>query len=247
MAEGNGAHDRRTTPRWLARACVVVPAYDAASTLGGVIDELRRAIPSLRDAIFVVDDGSADGTADVARDRCVKLLSHPRTLGKGEALRTAFAAAQREGFDVALTVDADGQHLADEARRVLLAEAPADAMVLGVRALSRDGAPKKNQLSNGISNWFLSRFARRSLRDTQCGLRRYPIARTLGLGARGRGYDFEAEVLLRACWAGVAIAEEPVRVLYPEDRKTHFDSVRDPMRIIRSVVRAGFDRFRGRA
>jgi len=54
-------------------------------------------------------------------------------------------------------------------------------------------------------------------------------------------------VLLRACWAGIDVAEEPVRVLYPEDRKTHFDAVRDPMRIIRSVVRAAFDRIRGKA
>lgn len=246
MAEGNGAA-RSALPRWLERACIVIPAYDAADSLGAVIDTIRAAIPERRNAILVVDDGSLDGTADVAKERGVILAIHPVNLGKGEALRTAFTEAQRRGFDVALTVDADGQHLPDEARRVLLANAPEDALVLGIRALARDGAPKKNRFSNGISNWFLSRFARRPLSDTQCGLRRYPIAKTMGLGARGRGYDFEAEVLLRACWAGLEVAEEPVRVLYPEDRKTHFDSVRDPMRIIRTVVRATFDRVRGKA
>jgi hypothetical protein len=108
--------------------------------------------------------------------------------------------------------------------------------VLGVRDLVRDGAPRANRISNGISNGFLSRFAGRPLRDTQCGLRRYPIAQTLALAARGEGYDFEAEVLLRAVWAGLEIVEEPILVVYPEDRRTHFHVARDPWRIVRTVV-----------
>lgn len=250
MAEGLVSTDftrAAARPDWLDRACIVIPAYQAGESLGAVIDGLRHAIPELRDAIFVVDDGSTDDTSEVARGRGVRLVAHPENRGKGEALLTAFAAAAEAGFTVALTVDADGQHPASEARRVLFSPAPADTLVLGIRALARDGAPKRNQFSNGISNWFLSRFARQRLRDTQCGLRRYPVAKTLALQARGRGYDFEAEVLLRACWAGVDVAQEDVRVLYPEDRKTHFDSVRDPMRIIRTVVRAAFDRVRGKA
>lgn len=231
----------------LERACIVIPAYEAHAKLGAVIDGLREAIPERKDAIYVVDDGSLDGTGDVARERGVHVLEHRENRGKGEALVTAFTAASDAGYEVALTVDADGQHPAPEARKVLLSPSPAETLVLGVRALAEAGAPKKNRMSNEISNWFLSRFTRRTLRDTQCGLRRYPLAITLGLGAHGRGYDFEAEVLLRACWAGVEITEEPVRVLYPTDRTTHFDSVKDPARIVRSVARALAERAVGRA
>ncbi len=240
--------DTRGTSRmpWLESACVIVPAYQAEKTLAAVIADLRRAMPDLADEILVVDDGSTDGTAQVAAASGCRLVSHGRNRGKGAALVTGLAMARARGHQVALTVDADGQHPADEAASVLLASSDPEAFVLGIRELTRAGAPCKNQVSNGISNFFISRFAGRPLRDTQCGLRRYPIATTLALAPRGEGYDFEAEVLLRAIWAGVPVVEEPIRVLYPEDRVTHFHVVRDPWRIVRTVVVALRDRHFGR-
>jgi glycosyltransferase involved in cell wall biosynthesis len=225
-------------PEWLDRACIVVPAFDAEAALSGVLDDLRSSLPELSGAVVVVDDGSRDRTAAVAASEGAIVLAHGRNRGKGAALQTAFATALARGWEVALTVDADGQHPGREARRVLLAEADAGALVLGVRDLRSAGAPRANQWSNAISNHFLSRFARRPLKDTQCGLRRYPMRSSLALGARGEGYDFEAEVLLRAAWAGMPIVEEPIEVLYPEDRRTHFRVGRDPWRIIATVVRA---------
>jgi glycosyltransferase involved in cell wall biosynthesis len=235
------------SPSWLDRACLIVPAYQAEKTLAAVIADLRGALPALADEILVVDDGSRDGTARVAAEAGCQIVSHGRNRGKGAALRTGLATAQARGRIVAVTVDADGQHPAEEARRLLLASSNAEALVLGIRKLATAGAPRKNQLSNGISNYFISRFAGRALRDTQCGLRRYPIKKTLELAPRGEGYDFEAEVLLRAVWAGVEIVEEEIRVLYPDDRVTHFHVVRDPWRIVRTVVAALGDRQFGRS
>jgi glycosyltransferase involved in cell wall biosynthesis len=234
-------------PPWHARACVIVPAYQADKTLPGVLADLASALPALAGAVFVVDDGSTDDTARCAVRGGAELVSHGRNRGKGAALVTGLATARARGFEVAITVDADGQHPADEARRLLHASTDPEALVLGLRQLARAGAPRKNQISNGISNYFISRFAGRPLLDTQCGLRRYPIATTLRLAAHGEGYDFEAEILLRAIWAGVAIVEEPVRVLYPEDRVTHFHVVKDPWRIVRTIVRALGERRSGRA
>ncbi len=232
---------------WLEHACVIVPAYQAERTLPSVIADLRGALPGLANEILVVDDGSTDATAQVAMRAGCQLVSHGRNRGKGAALVTGLATARARGHQVALTVDADGQHPADAARSVLFASTDPEAFVLGVRELATAGAPRKNQMSNGISNFFISRFAGRPLRDTQCGLRRYPVASTLALASRGEGYDFEAEVLLRAIWAGLPVVEEPIRVLYPEDRVTHFHVVRDPWRIVRTVVVALRDRRFGRA
>jgi glycosyltransferase involved in cell wall biosynthesis len=235
-----------TAPAWLDRTCIVVPAYQAAKKLAGVITDLRAELPLLAGAIVVVDDGSTDATGALAVSMGCQLVSHGKNRGKGAALVTGLATALSCGHDVALTVDADGQHPAEEARRVLLAAEGPEALVLGERQLAESGAPRKNQISNGISNFFLSRFAGRPLRDTQCGLRRYPIRATLELAARGEGYDFEAEVLLRAVWAGIPVVEQPIRVLYPNDRVTHFHVVRDPWRIVRTVVGALEDRRFGR-
>jgi hypothetical protein len=145
--------------------------------------------------------------------------------------------ARELGFQWAVTVDADGQHPAEEAVR--LARMPSDprVIVLGIRDLRSAGAPRANQFSNGISNFFLSRFLHQRLLDTQCGLRRYPIEGVLALAARSPGYAFEAEVLMLAIRAGLSIEQVPVHVLYAqESRTTHFDAFRDPARIISRVL-----------
>ncbi len=221
----------------LLKPCVIVPAYEAEPTLGAVLDDLRRQVPEA--PVLVVDDGSSDGTAQVARGRGVDVLRHEQNRGKGAALATGLRRARSRGFAVALTVDADGQHPATSAREVLFATTDARALVLAVRDLLGAGAPRANRFSNRVSNFFLSLFAERPLADTQCGLRRYPIDDTLALGARAEGYAFEAEVLLRAVRCGMPIVECPVPVLYPppEERITRFDNLRDPMRIIAVVLR----------
>jgi hypothetical protein len=107
-------------------------------------------------------------------------------------------------------------------------------LVLSVRSLARDGAPRANQWSNAFSNAWMSLFARRPLQDTQCGLRRYPLPETLSLGLVGDGFELETEVILKAVRAGVPLVEAPVRVIYPQgsERVSHFHAVRDPARIV---------------
>jgi glycosyltransferase involved in cell wall biosynthesis len=224
------------------RACAVVPSYQVSRRVLEVVRELRATIPELGD-IVVVDDGSTDDTRRWALDAKATVLSHSKNLGKGAALRTGLRHAATWGFDVALTVDADGQHPASSARTVLLAADDPGALVLGVRDLVLANAPRANQRSNRISNFFLSAFSGRRILDTQCGLRRYPVARTLGLAPQADGYAFESEVLLRAIAAHVPIVEVPVPVVYPDEsmRITHFDSVKDPARIVGTVVRTLID------
>jgi len=225
------------------RACVIVPAYEAAASIARVLDELTATLPCAPGSIVVVDDGSTDDTAGLAERAGAHVVRCGRNGGKGAALVRGLEEAASLGFGVALTVDADGQHPASSAAQLLAASPDPKVLILGIRDLARDGAPRKNRFSNGISNFFLSLFAGQVLKDTQCGLRRYPVGETLALGARATGYAFEAEVILRAIAAGIEIVERPVRVFYPpeEERLTHFDSVKDPMRIIGAVVRTLVD------
>lgn len=229
------------------RPCVVVPAFDAAATIGGVVDDLAAHLEGA--PVIVVDDGSDDATAELARAQGANVLRHERNRGKGAAIATGLAEAARRGHDVVVTVDADGQHPASSARLVLHGAEDASALVLGTRDLVRDGAPSANRFGNDVSNWFLSRFSGRRLRDTQCGLRRYPVRETLALGVRATGYAFEAEVVLRAIARGMSVVEVPVEVVYPpeERRVTHFRSVRDPLRIVLTVAGTVLElRLRGR-
>jgi len=229
----------------MQKTCALVPAFEAAETVGAVVHDLRTALGR---PVIVVDDGSRDATADRARDHGAIVLRHEANRGKGAALGTGLAEAARLGFDVAVTADADGQHGGQGARAVLEGAADARAIVLGVRNLVRDGAPRSHRFGNGVSNFFLSAFTMRRMRDTQCGLRRYPVAETLALGVRAQGFDFEAEVILRAAAAGLSIVEVPVAVRYPAAwlKRSHFRLGRDPTRIVATVVRTLIDlRVRG--
>jgi glycosyltransferase involved in cell wall biosynthesis len=214
----------------------LIPAYQARSTLKQVLQDLGACDPE--GARLVVDDGSTDGTGDIARELGVDVVTHAGNRGKGVALRTGFAWLGERGFVSAVSVDADGQHRASDAVMLAKHSAPDDAIVLGVRDLERDGAPKPSRFSNRFSNRWVSRFSGRQLSDTQCGLRRYPLPLTLTLGAGGRGYDFESEILVRAARRGVDIVEVPVSVIYPPraERISHFHVVRDPARILVRLV-----------
>jgi glycosyltransferase involved in cell wall biosynthesis len=224
-----------------------VPALDAGQSIGEVVRGLRQDLEAA--AVIVVDDGSSDSTADAGLEQGAHVVRHARNLGKGAAIRTGLREALRRGHDVAVVVDADGQHPAESARAVLQGSDEPGALVLGVRDLLRDGAPGPNRFGNAVSNFFVSSFARRPLHDTQCGLRRYPVAATLDLGCRSAGYAFEAEVILRALAAGMTVVEVPIAVTYPPQQESlsHFDAWRDPARIVGTVVSTVFDlRVRGR-
>jgi glycosyltransferase involved in cell wall biosynthesis len=217
-------------------ACIIVPAFEAARTVGSVIDDLQSRVGL---PLIVVDDGSSDATSEVARRRGATVLRHRHNRGKGAALRTGLSEAERRGFRVAVTADSDGQHPAQSARAVLEGSDDERVLVLGVRDLARDGAPASNRFGNAVSNFFLSTFSGAALSDTQCGLRRYPVSETLALGARADGYAFEGEVVLRAVNAGWRLVEVPVRVIYPAAGlgQTHFRRFVDPPRIVATVVR----------
>ena len=182
-----------------------MPVYNERDTLFAIVERVLDAPVELERELIVVDDCSRDGTRDLVDElprrfpgTTIRVFKHEENQGKGAALRTGLRAAHEAGFDVAVTVDADGQHPPSEALRLLHHDAPEGALVLGIRDLVKAGAPRPNQMSNRISNFFLSRFARTAFADTQCGLRRYPIAATLAADGGADGYAFEAEIILRA-------------------------------------------------
>lgn len=217
----------------------VIPSYNPGHRLLGVVNELTALLEQahLSVPIVVVDDGSTDGSGESAASS-VTLLKHDRNRGKGAALKTALLWAQEHGIEQLVSLDADGQHPPAEAIRLLNVDAPGDALVLAVRDMAGAGAPRANQWSNRFSNRVLSLFGGRTLLDTQCGLRRYPVAATLQLAAPDDGYSFESDLVLRAARTGLPIVHVPSRVIYPpaEQRLSHFDSVRDPARMVMRVV-----------
>ena len=219
-----------------ARTAALVPAFNAAASIGAVVTGTRSVLPS----VIVVDDGSADDTAARAAAAGAEVLRHPVNLGKGAALVTGLRRLTAAGIERALTLDADGQHLPDQIPVLLAAsDAAPDAIVVGVRRKEGFEIRRVARLGNWVADHLMRWIAGRPLPDTQSGFRVYPVGPTLALGTRGTRYDFETEVLLRAARTGMPVLGVPVTVYYPPvaERVSHYRPWADTLRIIRSVLR----------
>jgi glycosyltransferase involved in cell wall biosynthesis len=219
-----------------ARTAALVPAFNAAASIGAVVTGTRSVLPS----VIVVDDGSADDTAARAAAAGAEVLRHPVNLGKGAALVTGLRRLTAAGIERALTLDADGQHLPDQIPVLLAAsDAAPDAIVVGVRRKEGFEIRRVARLGNWVADRLMRWIAGRPLPDTQSGFRVYPVGPTLALGTRGTRYDFETEVLLRAARTGMPVLGVPVTVYYPPvaERVSHYRPWIDTLRIIRSVLR----------
>ena len=214
----------------------LIPAYEAGKTVADVVAGARAHVTR----VIVVDDGSRDDTAARAAAAGADILRHTDNAGKGAALLTGLRALAADGVARALTMDADGQHLAAEVPALLAAsDAEPRAIVVGVRRKAGHTIRRLNRFGNWIADALLRRIAGRPLPDTQSGFRVYPVAATLALGARGTRYDFETEVLLRAARRGMPLVGVPVAVHYPPvaERVSHYRPGRDTVRIIETVLR----------
>lgn len=215
--------------------CAVIPTYQNAKTLLKVVADVHRVV----DTVFVVDDGSNDGTAAMldkatGNERPEKVLTHPKNCGKGAALKTGLTYARQQGFRYAVTVDADGQHRADDIPALLKAvEEEPDALAIGSRGLQHENMPAKSTFANRFSNFWFALQTLQRLPDTQSGLRVYPLQRLHGLRWMSARYEAELTLLVFSAWAGVKLLPVPVSVYYPprDQRVTHFRPGRDFTRI----------------
>lgn len=215
--------------------CAVIPTYQNAKTLLQVVADVHRVV----DTVFVVDDGSNDGTAALldkatGNERPEKVLTHPKNCGKGAALKTGLTYARQQGFRYAVTVDADGQHRADDIPALLKAvEEEPDALAIGSRGLQHENMPAKSTFANRFSNFWFALQTLQRLPDTQSGLRVYPLRRLHGLRWMSTRYEAELTLLVFSAWAGVKLLPVSVSVYYPprDQRVTHFRPGRDFTRI----------------
>ena len=215
------------------RVAVVIPAYQAAATIGEVVGQTLEALPDAR--VIVVDDGSSDGTGDKGLGTRAVVVTHPRNRGKGVALRSGIARASADGADVIVTIDADGQHPAAEIPRLLqpIAEGAAD-LVLGARA--RSGAmPVSRRLTNWLSATLASRIGRQDIRDAQTGFRAFTRALAERVRPAGDRYEFEANFLLEALRAGYRVTSVEVPTIY--GAPSHFRSFGDTWRMATAFAR----------
>jgi len=224
------------------KICVIIPVYNSEKLIA---DVLKSVLQHTEDLI-VVNDGSTDGTLEaiehIKRNTFQKrvtfesfeLVSYTKNRGKGYALQCGFRKAVEMGFTHAVTMDADGQHLAtDIATLVQTAEKQPNAIIVGMRRFDNPNMPPSSVFANNFSNfWFMVQTGKR-LPDTQTGFRVYPLQRIGKIRLLTNRFEAELEILVRSAWRNIPIVSQPISVYYPppNERLSHFRGGKDFFRI----------------
>jgi len=224
------------------KACFVIPLYQHRDTIAGVLEGVaKHDVPG-----FVIDDGSdpatRDALASLGRSLPWLRVHHlPHNCGKGAALRTGFRLAAAAGYSHAVQLDADAQHDPADLPRFLSAMRRRPyALVLGEPVFDAS-VPRLRLWSRQISRslvWLAT--LSRQIHDPLCGYRGVPLGPTLRLLDQVRSgdhMDFDPELAVRLCWAGHPIVNLPTRVVYPPGGLSHFDLLRDNLRLAWLYIR----------
>lgn len=223
-----------------ADVAAVIPALNESLRIRGVVE---GALAQL-DTVIVVDDGSDDDTVERIADLPVRVIQHPRRLGKGAALRSGFAEAARLGARAVVTMDGDGQHdAADIPRLVAAANRHPGCVIVGARLRKRASQPPHRRLGNDFGDWGISWACGFRVVDSQSGQRLYPRDVFTLPGVAGEGFVFEAQMLISAAReAGAGVVAVPIETRYAcadvpaEFRKSHFRLFHDLWAITSHVV-----------
>jgi len=220
------------------RVLVVIPAFNAERTVGGIV----RACREVLDDVVVIDDGSIDRTAAEALDSGARVISHEANRGKGAALKTGFGFAMQHGYDAVITLDADGQHLPREIPKFLTARAETRAdLIIGGRAHLFDQMLPRRRLANRFSAWSIARCSKTNVTDSQSGFRLYSRGLLLKVRLRSDGFALESEVIVRAGCDGFKVITIPIELGFVDGLSTsHYKPVADSLRIFWTVTRARF-------
>jgi glycosyltransferase involved in cell wall biosynthesis len=204
------------------RFALLIPVYNHAE---GIISVIERARP-LALPIWVIDDGSTDGTKACLQGVAgITVMRHEKNLGKGAAILTGFSALLGRA-DWAVTLDADGQHDPQDVSALIRAIPQGLRPIVVGRREGMSGAdvPWTSRFGRKFSNFWVRAAGGPVLSDTQSGMRIYPLPESLQLGVKARRFQFEVEILVRARWEGVPLCEAPVGVSYApgRERVSHF-------------------------
>ncbi|MBK5298726.1 MAG: glycosyltransferase family 2 protein [Vicinamibacteria bacterium] len=189
----------------------LIPAFDERRTIGDVVRQVSPFVAK----VIVIDDGSRDGTGQLARAAGADVVQHATNQGKGAALRSGLRRALDGPYSHVLILDGDMQHVPAEAGRLLqVAQASGVDLVVGERSFDRRTMPASRYYANRVGSSALSRLIGMDIRDTQSGFRVFRADLLRRMALRATGYEVETEMLVKAGRLGARVVGVPVSAVY---------------------------------
>ena len=221
------------------KICILIPAYNAQETLGSV---LKKIEPLKMDTI-VVNDGSSDETKRVASENGAQLLEHPLNLGKGAALRTGFQYILQKGYQVVITLDADGQHDPSEIPFLLkIFQSVNPDILIASRSAEFGKMTFLRRFWNRLGVKAVARLCHSDITDSQSGFRliRTEVLKAVDLSTSR--FETELELLIKACKKGFGVLSVPIKTQKVDGTgSSHFRPVIDTWLVCKIFLRNLFE------
>ncbi len=223
-----------------------IPAYNEAEKIGETVRRIPRSFESINEVtVHVVDDGSSDHTARIAREAGAdRVITHPRNMGLGKAFRTSVEAALEAGADIMVNIDADGQFDPNDIGTLIKPILSGKTDIVSADRFGERAAhnipPIKDRL-NRLAARLISGFLKTPIQDLTCGFRAYNRESLLRLSLL-ENFTYTQEVIIDAIGKGLKILWIPVTVTYFAERKSKMTKsvvnyIRQSSRIIVKAVR----------
>tara|TARA_B000000609_G_scaffold137943_1_gene114705 strand:- start:259 stop:921 length:663 start_codon:yes stop_codon:yes gene_type:complete len=208
---------------------ILIPSYNSNKQLDQLIKKIKD---KLNNQIIVVDDGSPNPIKINYND--ISLIQNEDNMGKGLSLQRGFQFAKQKGFKNVITMDSDLQHDPDELSLFLDIQDDID-FVLGYR--ERDASmPISRKFSNWITSKIISSLTKITIKDSQCGYRRYSLSAIENFDYTETGFQFESEILIKAINEKSIVEQVKVSTIYDKNNKSYIKHFSDTIKFIRLII-----------
>jgi len=214
---------------------IILPAFNEGSVIQDVLLDIRAAG---YEQICVVDDGSSDNTSNIARDFGAYLIIHPINRGPGAAVQTGITYAKKHGFEYAVLMDSDGQHLSEDIERLTneMERTNADIVIGNRFLLKANNVPIIRITYNRLANIFTNCFCKNNYQDTQSGFRLLNRRAIECLQLKNKGFGFCSEMIIASEKANLLITETPIQVLYTAYSMGKGQNLMEGIRTARNIL-----------
>lgn len=198
------------------KVIVAMPAYNEGRYIGSLVLQAKQ----YADEVIVLDDGSTDHTAKVAKLAGATVIRHEKNKGVGAAIQRILAQARQSDPDILVLIDADAQHDPEEIPALVQAISEGFDLVIGSRKIRRNNIPAYRWAGQRVLSYLVRVLSRRKLSDTESGFRALSKKTISQIRLKETGFAVEAEMISVAIAKGLKVTEVPVSIIYTKDGST---------------------------